>query len=211
MKKLWLSLLAIVPAIVIYAQSYEGSVEYDKKNQKAMVIEFPYSPSVVEDAIVDKMEKLGYKKKESKGFLTYKNAVIKEISSEPADYMIKIERKSRKEKDESVVYLVMNRGDENIMARTDAFVNSNLKTFMNKMSPDVEAYNLEKEIQAQDASVTKAEKKLKDLKEDQESMEKKAKKLQDQLADNAKDQETQQKEVDNQKQVLDAMKGKRKS
>jgi murein L,D-transpeptidase YcbB/YkuD len=211
MKKIWLSLLAIIPAIVISAQSYEGSIQYDKKDQKAMVIDFPYSPSIVEDAIVDKMEKLGYKKKESKGFLMYKNAVIKEISSEPADYMIKVERKSRKEKDESVVYLVMNKGDENIMARTDAFVNSNLRTFMNKMSPDVEAYNLEKEIQAQETVTTKAEKKLKDLKEDQESMEKKVKKLEEQLKDNAKDQENQQKELDNQKQILDAMKGKRKS
>ncbi|MDP4261054.1 MAG: hypothetical protein Q8941_00870 [Bacteroidota bacterium] len=211
MKNFWVSLLAIIPAMVVSAQSYEGSVQYDKKDQKAMVIEFPYSPSVVEDAIVDKMEKLGYKKKESKGFLVYKNAVIREISSEPADYMIKVERKSRKEKDESVVYLLMNRGDENIMARSDAFVNSNMKSFMNKMSPDVEAFNLEREIQAQEAVVNKAEKKMKDLKEDQESMEKKLKKLQDELKDNAKSQENQQKEVDNQKQILDAMKGKRKS
>src|SRR5256885_16345880 len=113
--------------MVISAQSYEGSVEYDKKDQRAMIIEFPYSPSIVEDAIVDKMEKLGYKKKESRGFLVYKNAIIRDISSEPADFMIKVERKSRKEKDESVVYLVMNRGEENIMARSDAFVNSNSK------------------------------------------------------------------------------------
>ncbi|HLG41688.1 MAG TPA: hypothetical protein VI461_18555, partial [Chitinophagaceae bacterium] len=125
------SLLAVIFAMTVSAQSYEGSIDYQKKDQKAMIIEFPYSPSVVEDAIIEKMEKMGYKKKESKGFMVYKNAVISAISSEPADYMIKVERKSRKEKDESVVYLVMNRAEENIIARSDALVNSNLKTFLN--------------------------------------------------------------------------------
>ena len=205
------SLFAVLLTLTVSAQSYEGTVEYQKKDQKAMIIEFPYSPSVVEDAIVQKMEKLGYKKKESKGFLVYKNAVISEISAEPADYMIKVERKSRKEKDESVVYLVMNKGEENIMARNDALLNSNVKTFLNGMSPDVESLNLERQIEAQQALVAKAEKKLKDLKEDQESMEKKIKKLQDDLKDNAKDQEKQQNEIENQKKVLEALVGKRRN
>jgi hypothetical protein len=205
------SLLAVIFAMTVSAQSYEGSVEYLKKDQKAMIIEFPYSPSVVEDAIVEKMEKMGYKKKESKGFLVYKGVVINAISSEPADYMIKVERKSRKEKDESVVYLLMNKGDENIMARNDALVNSNAKTFLNNMSPEMEAFNLERQIQDQQAVVTKGEKKLKALKDDQESLEKKVKRLQDDIKDNAKDQEKQQKEIDDQKKILEAMVGKRKA
>jgi septal ring factor EnvC (AmiA/AmiB activator) len=154
---------------------------------------------------------MGYKKKESKGFLVYKNVVISEISSEPADYMIKVERKSRKEKDESVVYIVMNRAEENLIARSDALINSNVKTFLNDMTPHVEAHNLEVEIKKQEETVTKAEKKLKNLVEDKETMEKKIKKLQDDLKENAKDQESQTKEIEVQKQTLDAMTGKRKS
>ena len=98
------------------AQSYEGTVDYQKKDEKAIIIEFPYPPSVVEDAIISKLEKMGFKKKESKGFLVYKNVVLTDISAEPADYMIKVERKSRKDKDESIVYLLINRNDENIIA-----------------------------------------------------------------------------------------------
>jgi septal ring factor EnvC (AmiA/AmiB activator) len=158
-----------------------------------------------------KMEKMGYKKKESKGFLLYKNAVISEISSEPADYMIKVERKSRKEKDESVVYVVMNRADENLIARSDALINSNVKTFLNGMAPHVEAYNLEVEIKKQEEAVAKAEKKLKNLVDDKETMEKKIKKLQDDLKENAKDQEAQSKEIEAQKQALEAMVGKRRA
>ena len=68
------------------------------------------------------MERLGYKKKESKGFLVYKGAVITDISVEPADYIIKVERKSRKEKDESVVYILMSKGEENVIDRRDPYL-----------------------------------------------------------------------------------------
>ena len=210
MKKLLFLLLSGIPIVSLHAQSYEGSVDYQRKDEKAMVIDFPYSPSIVEAAIVEKMEKLGYKKKESKGFLVYKDAIISDISSERADYMIKVERKSRKEKDESSVYLIISRADENLIARSDALLNSNLKTFLNRLVPQVQAYNLEQEILAQETLVTKAEKKLKDLKEDQEALEKKIKNLQEDLGDNAKNQQGQQKEIDNQKQVLEAMRNKRK-
>ena len=157
------------------------------------------------------MEKLGFKKKESKGFLVYKNAVLPDISSEPADYMIKVERKSRKDRDESVVYLLVNRNEENIIARSDALVNSNAKTFLNRLAPDVDAFNLEVQIKDQENTVSKAEKKLKDLQDDQESMEKKIKKLQDDLKENAKDQQNQQKEIEKQKQALESLRAKRKS
>jgi len=197
-------------ALIARSQSYEGTVDYQKKGEKAIVIEFPYPASVVEDAIVDKMEKLGLKKKESKGFLVYKNAILTDISSEPADYMIKVERKSRKDRDESIVYLLVNRNDENIIARNDALLNSNAKTFLDHLTPDVDAFNLEVQIKDQESALSKAEKKLRDMQDDQESMEKKIKKLQDDLKDNAKDQQNQQKEIEKQRQVLDSMKAKRK-
>jgi hypothetical protein len=209
--KIIITILLAFLSAPVFSQSYEGSIEYLKKDQKAMVIEFPYAPSVVEDAIIDKMEKLGYKKKESKGFIQYKGAVLSEISSEPADYLIRVERKSRKEKDESVVYLIVNRGEENIIARTDALLNSNIKSFLNNLSPDVDSFNLELEIGAQQKLVEKAQKKLKDLIKDKEDMEKKIKNLQDDIVDNTKDQESQQKTIETQLEVLEAMKGKRKS
>lgn len=211
MKKILLFLFPLLASGMVLAQSYEGMIEYQKKDQKAIVIDFPYPPSVVEDAFVVKMEKLGYKKKESKGFLVYKNAVISDISSEPADYMIKVERKSRREKDESVVYILMNKGEENMIARSDAAINTSVKSFLNGMSPHVEAYNLEVEIKKQEETVAKAEKKLKSLIDDKETMEKKIRKLEDDLKENAKNQEAQAKEIEAQKLALEAMMGKRKA
>jgi hypothetical protein len=191
------------------AQSYEGTVDYQKKGEKAIIIEFPYPASVVEDAIVDKFEKLGFKKKESKGFLVYKNIILPDISSEPADYMIRVDKKSRKEKDESIVYLMVSRNDQNIISDSDE-INSSAKTFLNNLSPDVEAHNLDVQISDQDAIVTKAQKKLKDLRDDKDNMEKKIKKLQDDLEKNTKEQDNQQNEIDKQRQILETLKAKRK-
>lgn len=209
MRLIIMTLLLILSA-TCFSQSYDGSIEYLKKDQQAMVIEFPYAPSIVEDAIIERMEKLGYKKKETKGFLQYKGAVLKEISSEPADYLIRVERKSKKEKDESVVYLLVTRGEENVIARSDALLNSNIKSFLNNLTPEVDSYNLELEINAQQKQVEKAQKKLKDLVKSKEDMEKKIKGLQEDIADNIKDQEAQQKTVETQVAVLEAMKAKRK-
>lgn len=75
----------------------------------------------------------------------------------------------------------------------------------------MEEANLELQIKIQDEVVTKAEKKLKNLKDDQESMEKKIKNLQDDLKDNAKDQDNQQKEIEAQKKALEALKERRKT
>jgi len=192
------------------AQSYEGTVDYQKKGEKAIIIEFPYPASVVEDAIVDTLEKMGFRKKESKGFLVYKNIVLRSISPDPADYMIRVEKKSRKEKDESIVYLIVNRNDQNLISASEE-LNSNSQTFLNSLSPGIESYNLQVQIKDQDAIVSKAQKRLKDLQDDKSDMERKIKKLQDGLEQNTKDQENQQREIDKQRQILEAMKGKRKA
>jgi hypothetical protein len=203
--------LFLLFSLAAAAQSYEGSITYLKKDLRSMQIDFPYPSDQVEDVIAQKLEKLGYRKKESKGFLVYKNIVLEDISREPADYLIRIEQKSRKEKDETIVYLIVMHNDENLLDRGDAIINSNIKTFLNRLAPEVEAYHLEQEIKTQEELVLKAEKKSRNLQEDQQSLEKKIKNLQDDLRDNARDQESQQKELERQRQSLEAMKGKRKS
>jgi hypothetical protein len=194
----------------VLAQSYEGMVEYQKNNQRAAIVEISYHPSIVEDAIIDKMEKLGFKKKESKGFIVYKDIVLSDISSEPADYIFNVERKSRKDKDEAVIQLLVFHNDENIIARNDALINSNVRVFLNRLAPDIDCYVLEQQIKEQEETVTKAEKKLRNLQDDQGGLEKKLRKVQEDLKDNEKDQDSQQKEVEAQKKLLEQLKSKRR-
>ncbi len=217
MRQSILFVIAITISSFVFAQAYEGSVEYDKKKQQAFVIEYHYSPEAVENAIIQKMEKLGYKGKEEKGmfnkdkgFHVYKNAFITDISSSSMDYMVKVEQKSRKEKDESIVYFIINKDGENAMPKFDATDMRQAKTFLNNLMPDVEAADLELRIEAQEDAVAKAEKKFKNLQSDKEDMENKIKKLQDDIQKNLKDQDDTQKDIENQKQVLENLKIKRK-
>ena len=172
---LFMSVLAV--SITVFAQAYESSIQYDKKKQVAIAIDYTFPPEAVENAFNQKMEKMGYKGKEEKGilnkdkgFLVYKNAYVTDISPDRMDYIVKVERKSRKEKDETVLYLIMNKNGENAMATMEAVSVGQAKVFLNNMIPDIEAANLELQIKDQEEIVAKAEKKLNGLKDDQVSL-----------------------------------------
>ncbi|HYM94187.1 MAG TPA: hypothetical protein VET23_08615 [Chitinophagaceae bacterium] len=202
----------------VSGQAYEGTIEYNKKKQQAYVIEFPYSSEAVTNAIVSKIEKMGYKGKEQKGlfnkdkgFIVFKSAFITDISDNAMDYIVKVEQKGRKDKNASLLYLVVNKDGEDASKSFDADNTKKVKSFLENLEPDVEASNLELQINDQEDVVAKSEKKLKNLRDDQESMEKKIKNLQDNLKKNAKEQDDVQTDIENQKVALEALKGKRKS
>ncbi len=193
------------------AQAYEGTIQYDKKKQAAIAIDYSYPPEAVENAIIKRMERIGYKAKEEKGFLNkdkgfliFKNAYVTDISKDRMDYIIKVERKSRKESDESEVFMIMMKGDDNAMVKMSASGVGRAKVFLNEMLPDIEAANLELQIKDQEETVAKAEKKLQGLKDDQASLEKK-------LQDNRTAQETTQKDIEAQRQALGTLIGNRKN
>lgn len=209
MKKLVMAAAALLSfSIAALAQAYEGTIEYDKKKQAAVVIDYAYSTEAVENAIIEKMQRMGYKSKEEKGmfnkdkgFRVFKGAMISDISDNSMDYIVNVERKSRKDKDESTLYLVMNKNGENVSSSVEM---GRAKDFLNGLLPEVEASNLELQIKDQEEMVTKAEKKLKNLRDDQDDLEKK-------LKNNQKDQEDTQKNIEDQKHALENLRAKRRS
>jgi hypothetical protein len=181
-------------------------------------VEFSYPPEAVENALIKKMEGMGYKTKEEKGlfnkdkgFRIYKAAFINDISSNSMDYVFKVERKSRKEKDEAQLFMIIMKGGDNMMKSFDSYAASSAKSFLNNLLPEVEAANLELQIKDQEDVVAKSEKKQKNLEEDLDSMEKKLKKLQDDIEQNKKDQDKQRQDIINQRNALDNLRSKRRS
>lgn len=194
-----------------WSQAYEGNIEYNKKKQQAIMIDYSYPPDAVQNAIVEKMAKMGYKAKEEKGifnkdkgFLVFKNAYVTDISGDRMDFLINVERKSRKESDESVLYMIIMKDGDNALLTMEPGTINNAKYFLNNLLPDVEAADLELRIKEQEETVARAEKKLRDLKEDQASLEKK-------LENNKSSQEATQKDIEAQKQALGTLMGKRKT
>jgi hypothetical protein len=201
----------------ICAQAYEGTVEFKKKKRAAFVIEYPYPPEAVENALDQKMEKLGYRAKEErglfngdKGFKTYSHALIADISDDAIDYVVKVERKSKREDDKSILYMITMKGDDDHSKIFDAAATDKAKTFLNNFNPNIEAAHLEIKIKDKEDEVAKAEKKLKRLKDDQSDMEGKVKRLQDSLKQNARDQDEAAKNIEDQKQALETLKSRRK-
>jgi len=139
-----------------------------------------------------------------KGFLLYKNIYITEISQDRMDYLFKVERKSRKASDESVLYMIMMKDGQNALTTMQAYDIGNAKLFLNNLLPEIEEANLELQIKAQEDVVAKAEKKLSGLQKDKKDLEEK-------LANNAKSQDETIKDIEAQKQNLETLRGKRKS
>ena len=217
MRKPILTLLFIASSFIIKAQAYEDKIEYNKEKQACIVMEYDFPPLAVENAVVAKMNKLGYKGKEEKGmfnkdkgFRVYKDAMIGDISPSRYNYIVNVDRKSRKDADDAVLYLIIMKDDGNALSRLNTEELGKAKSFLYNLLPDIEAENLELQITAQEDLVTKAEKKLKALKDDKDDMEKRVKKLQDDIKENEKDQEKQTSEIENQRKALDALKSKRK-
>ncbi|MEO9023163.1 MAG: hypothetical protein ABI237_01665 [Ginsengibacter sp.] len=196
----------------VFAQApMKTTVEYNGQKYPCYIIEYNLPPDETEDVIKNKLKAEGYNADKSKGFLVYRNVRLKELNAdEPQDVLFKIERKSRKEKDKSMVTVITAKAgeipeDKVKGAKIVADITSpeNSTDFLNSFQGDVDlqAYNLA--VAAQTDEVAKAEKKLKGLQDAEVKLEKKIKDLQDDLTGNKKDQEKQVDEVAKQKSLLD--------
>ena len=218
MRKFIFCILSIAACQLSSAQAHEEKIDYAKKTWSCLAMDYSFSPEAVENGIVAKMDKLGYKGKEEKGifnkdkgFKVYKNALIPDISASRYDYFIKVEKKSRRDDEAAVAYLLIQKDGNDILAKLNAKELEYVKSFLSGIMPDIETSDLGIKIAAQEEVVSKAEKKLKSLQTDKEDIEKKIKKLQDDITENLKNQDSQQKEIDNQKKTLEVLRAKRKT
>jgi hypothetical protein len=196
----------------VFPQAMEGKIEYQKGDKIAATLELPYSPDIVEEAIKGIMDKKGIRTDRSKGFDIFRNARLKEGDPEISDLHFKVERKSRKEKEAAVIYLLIGRPSENVAVRIsdDKYKLQEAKEFLNRISPSISAYNMDLEIRNQESIVMKEEGRLQNLQEDQKDIERKIKNLQEKLEANKNEQRKQTEEAVKQKAMLAGMQGKRR-
>lgn len=213
MKKIILAFIVIFSAHLAFAQpaATDTRVEYQKGDKAAAVIELPYNTDVVAAAIKDDMLKKGIREEKSKGFQAFKGARLTPTDGEVVDMYFKVDRKSRKDNSASVVYLIIGRPGENVALRTgdDAYKVDEAKTYLNNLTPTVDAYNLEVTIAQQDDVIKKAEKRLNNLQDDQRNYEKKISSLNEKLSQTKHDIDAQNAELAKQRAARDAMSGRR--
>ena len=212
MKKILYTLFGIFfLQIAVFAQARYVFIDFKDAKKPAVQNEFSYPENTVSKAIDDKMQKFGYKGKDSKGFTIYKGVALTELGTETYDVYFKVDRKSRKEKDMSAVTMLVSRGNENFITEADDLQTiNNAKSFLNNLIPNVQAFDLEQQIAAQEDAVKKSEKKYKNLLDDADDLQKRKRKIEEQIVNNSSDQKNQQSEIEKQKQILEALKAKRK-
>jgi hypothetical protein len=193
------------------AQSHYVFIDFKDVQRPAIQNEYSFSDKTVTNAIDDKLTKLGYKGKDSKGYTVYKGVVLPELGSQPYDLYFKIDRKSRKDKDVAVVNMLVSTGNEIFISDTsDSRTINNAKSFLDNLMPSIAAYDLQQQINLQQDAVAKAEKKYRSLQDDADDLQKKKKKLEQQIEDNLKAQKDQEAEIEKQKQLYLALKGRQK-
>lgn len=192
-----------------FAQVSEGQIEFNGSKRTVKKMEVNNEPEIVEQAIKNKMAKAGYKPKESKGWLIFKDVDDREISDERCDLHVKVDRKSKKEKDVSVVHFFISKPNDHASPALMAGTMLAADGFYNQVSAHSTAHKLEKDIEAQEEATKKAEKKYDDLVKDQASLEKKIKNLQEDLESNKQKQQTQSQELENQRKILEQLKARR--
>jgi uncharacterized protein YneF (UPF0154 family) len=206
---LLLLFICLFTGTYLHAQVYDSQVEFNKAKRSVKTMEVSQEPDIVEDAIKSKMAKSGYKPSESKGWMVFKNVNDPEISSETCDLYVKVERKSRKEKENSVVYFFASKPGDNLTPI--GFAGNMLVSdgFNGQVKAQADAAKLEKDIAAQEDAVRKAQKKYDDLVKDQSSLEKKIQDLQADLEKNKQKQQEQSQEAENQRKILEQLKSRR--
>ena len=208
---LFFSILLI--SVFSYGQAQESTVEYQRKMQPAAIIELPYPPSVVDAAMNDYLSKKGKSRSNDiKGFSTFRNTQPVAGDSVNADLYFKTERKSRREKDVTVISLLVMPAQVQTNAGNLHFMNMDgAKHYLNDLATAIDAYNLELTIKDQNDAIIKAEAKYKSLIDEGEDLEKKRSAIDKKIADNKNDQQQQLKDIENQKQKLSQWVSQRKS
>jgi len=188
-------LLLVVLTIVIkadaWSQAFATKVEYQKTQQSAAGISVPYASGTVEDAVKDYMAKRGYKSADSKGFTVFRGARLDSTDTDLSDLYFNIDRKSRKEKDITLIALLPAKKNEDVLTRSQTDSTAMMekaKSFLNNLAPYIEAHHVQLQVNSQTEVLQKAQKKMNSLLSDENDLSKKIRRLQEDSAQNKKDQ-----------------------
>jgi hypothetical protein len=201
------------------ARPSEEMVDYEGKKASGYTIEIASNKDLVESTMREQLKKMKVKVKEDGDFWEVKNTVFPKVRKEAVDGYMKIEKKSNKEKEVSLVTLILTEpgiepgAEESVIndakggkSDVDEYGAFNLLIKLNGFSA---MNNIDLKIALQEEEVRELEKKQKDLVEDGEDLEKDLEKTQDAIKENKKEQAEQLEELQKQKELLMQIRAKK--
>lgn len=222
MGKIFFSLAFLVLAVSGRAQSSATSVKYNKTSKPALVLLLPYNEEIAEGAIVQKLKEIGYnpeskgslfwKKNTVDGYYVFKGVALRDLNGQVVDLYFKVDRKSKKEKEQSYLYMMVSKGDEQfISSETEPSIYNSSSEFLNRFAEYGASYKMDVDIQKQDEAVQTAQKKYTNLRDDETGFVKKINDLEQKLKDNRQQQETQIKVIEEEKRKLEELRAKKQN
>ncbi len=209
MKKQFLTLTALLSlSLTSFAQNPQtGTTVINKASQPCVYADYQMPGSIVEGAMKKKLTdaKIGSDSKASDGFRVYKGVVFQQISKDKMDLYVKVEEK----KPISTVYILTSKGYDNFINKeTDSNVINNSMAFLTNFLNDVNAFKLNKDIEAQQDVIESAEKKNKSIAKDGESLLKDKSKIESKISKTNIEIGSLKSDMDNQQKQLEAVKAK---
>jgi hypothetical protein len=217
------SLIALIVSaflmVASFAQSTPTSVKYNKGTKPALTLLVPYSEDIAEGTIIQKLKEIGYnpetkgalfwKKNTVDGYYVFKNVALRNLNGQLVDLYFKVNRKSRKEEDQSYISMLVSRGEDRfVSSESDPLVFESASSFLNGFTSHSASYKLNVDIQSQQSSVKLAEAKYARLQQQDSTLTKKIKELEETLKNNRLNQETQLKVIEEEKRKLEILKPK---
>ncbi len=211
-------LAALTTSVAAFSQSTTISVSYDRKDQTGLMLELPYNQEVSEGFIVANLKKTGYqpetkgnlfwKNNKVNGFYTFKGVKLDGYKNR-MDLYFKVDRKSKKQIHESIIYLLVSDENQSFFTPDNEDVFKAAKRFLNGFLEQSALYKLDLDIESQENALSSAEKKMSKLKDEEKKLNEKIELLQNDLKKNLTDQEAQQKAIETEQKKLQELKAQK--
>ena len=222
MRKLFLIVSISILTTCACAQSSPTIVKYNKTSKPALMLSLPYTEEIAEGAIVQKLKEIGYnpeskgslfwKKNTIDGYYVFKGVALRDLNGEVVDLYFKVDRKSKKDKDQSYIYMMVSKGDEQFISEeTQPLIYSSSTRFLNGFTEYGASYKMDVDIKNQDDAVQAAQKKYTRLRDDEADFVKKITDLESKLKNNREQQETQLKVIEAEKKKLEDLRAKKQN
>jgi hypothetical protein len=201
------------------SQATFTTITINKNIQPGLVLHLPNNTDVAEGTILQKLKETGYspetkgklfwKKNKLDGFYVFNGISLPALNNQKLDMYFKVEKKSKSQKEQSIIYLLVSKGYDNFISpEVDSTTFLAATDFLNGFVATTASYRLNLDIEEQEKVVKNAEKKLAGLQDDEKSLGKGIEDLQADLRNIKNDQLMQEKEIANQKMKLEELKAK---
>lgn len=215
MNQKFICIIAIFLVSITYVQSQSTfkTITYKKELRPALTLPLMYKTDIAEQTILAKLKETGYnpqktgnifnKSNKQEGFYVFPGVQLPELANQKLDLYFKVDPMNGDNSFNSSISLMVSKGYDNFVSPDlDTATFAAAEKFLNSFESKTEAFQVNKQIEAQKKIIAVSEKKWNELRNKQEDARKKISQLESDIKNLQQEEQTQQQDVDKQRSVL---------